>query len=272
LIFWGALAYTFWPEIVPALLRIVGAVRGMGAKQVESAYFEVRNNSTADEAQVHRAVAQLEADYVAIHAFLGREPNYCVPVLIANGAGPALTDGFRLNVFYDRGAFDLSTAAFFLVLLNEGELSMSGTVLFVEGGFAVYVADGIGRARELIGQSPDAWVMLFQSNGLLLSLSDAWATDLPEGERELFAFLRAVLQGGSFIRWIADAFGPDAVRDLRNGVSLEDVTGLSFAEAEQAWLTAVSAQSVHPRPCAQAVPPSSPLYGFCDQIDRKSTP
>jgi hypothetical protein len=266
LAFWGAVAYTFWPEILPALLRAVGSIRGAGAKEVASAYFEVRDNSTADEAQARRAIDRLEADYAAIHEFLGRQPGYRVPVLIANGPGPALTDGVRLNLFYDRGSIDLSTAPFFLVLLSEGELSLPSLSPFIEGGFAVYVVQEIGRAQDLIGQSPDAWVALFKQTGALLPLADAWTLELPGGEQDLPDFLRAILEGGSFLRWVANAYGLDAVQDLRSGTDLEDAIGISLLEAERAWLAFVASQALRPQPCAQAVPESSLLRNFCGQL------
>lgn len=270
LAFWGAVAYSFWPEILPALLRAVGFARGIGAQEVESRTFEVRNSSTADPAQLRHALDVLEADYVAIHQFLGRQPEVRVPVLIANGSGPAWSDGVRLNLFYDQGRFDLSTAPFFLVLLSEGDLSVPGMVLFVEGAFAVYVTEEIGRAHDLMGQPTDAWVTRFAQQGTLMPLAEAWAVGLPQGE-ELPALLRALLEGGSFMRWLADACGPGTLQELRSGLSLVDATGLSVAEAEEAWLASVASRALQPQSCAQAVPGDSPLYGFCEQLDSSAS-
>ena len=270
LAFWGATAYAFWPEILPALLRTVQSVRGIGAEEVESAHFEVRDNSSASEAQVRRAVERLEADYAAIHHFLGRQPEYRVPVLITDGRGPALTDGLRLNLFYDRGRTDLSTAPVFLVLLSEGELSMPGLNLFVEGSFAVYVVEEIGRAQDLIGQSTDAWVALLRQKGALMPLSEAWAVELPKGSGDSFDFVRALLEGGSFVRWLANERGFGAVQDLRSGLAPEEATGLPLAEAERAWLASVASQALHPQPCTEAVPGGSGLRGFCEHLDSDS--
>jgi len=69
------------------------------------------------------------------------------------------------------------------------------------------------------------------------------------------------------VRWVAGAHGLDAVQDLRAGVGLEDVTGLSLPEAEQAWLASVSAKGLRPEPCARVVPADSPLRDFCDELD-----
>jgi hypothetical protein len=270
LCFWGLLARAYWPEIGAALLRAFQSARGVGAVMVASDYLEVRDNSNAGETAVREVVARLEADYVAIQAFLGREGDHRVPVLIANGAGPAFTDGTRLNVFYDGQGMDLSTAPFFLVALSEGSLSVSGLNLFVEGGFAVYVTEETGRALPLLGQPADAWVTWLRQNGRLEPLAEAWHLDgaaLAQHGRDMPGVVRVLLQGGSFVRWMAAAYGLDAVQDLRAGVSLEDATGLSLPEAERAWLDAVSAKGLRPEPCVRVVPADSPLRDYCSALD-----
>lgn len=269
LLFWGAIAYSYWPELLPTVLRLAGAMRGIGAREVDSAFFEVRDNSTAGEAQVRAAVDELETQYAAIQRFTGREPAAAarIAVLIANGSGPALTDGTSLTLAYDGRSFDLSTAPFFLALLSEGDLSLPGMSPFVEGGYAVYVAEEIGRAEDLLGQPADAWVTLFVRNGSLLPLSEAWAAQLPETEKALPGFLRAVVQGGSFVRWVAETQGLETVEALRSGLSLEDALGLSVADAERAWLASVAARDIAPLPCVQALPPGSFLRPYCGQIE-----
>lgn len=79
--------------------------------------------------------------------------------------------------------------------------------------------------------------------------------------------MRAALEGGSFVRWLAGAFGLDAVQQVRDGSRLEDVTGLSPADAERAWLASVTSRALSPLPCAQAVPEGSLLRGFCPQLE-----
>ena len=268
--FWGALGYTYWPDIVAALLRVVQSARGVGVTKVESAHFIVQNGSSADESLVREVIAQLEADYVAIQGFVEDEVGYRVPVLIANGQGATWTDGIRLNLFYDRGTIDLRTAPFFLVLLREGDLSLPGTSLFLEGGYAVYVAEEIGRAQDLLGQSSDAWVTLWVRNDTFLSLDEAWGVGLPQGERQMADALRALLEGGSFVRWVAGTYGPGAVQDLRHGLSLEDVTGLSFSQAERAWLQDVASHGLRPLHCAEVVPSDSMLRLNCEVLDSPS--
>jgi hypothetical protein len=214
-------------------------------------------------------VAELEAQYAAIHRFLGQEPagGARIPVLIANGSSPALTDGSALTLAFDGRSFDLSTAPFFLALLREGDLSLPGMSPFVEGGYAVYVAEEIGQAEDLLGQPADAWVALFVRNGSLLPLSQAWAVQLPEREADLVGFARAVVQGGSFARWVAETQGLEVVEALRSGLTLEDAVGLPIADAERAWLAWVAAKDIVPLSCAQAVPPESLLHSYCGQLE-----
>ena len=74
LLFWSAIGYGFWPELAPRLLLLVQPVRGIGAKDAESQYLNLRNNSTASDRQVQRLLERLEQDYVALASFLGRQP------------------------------------------------------------------------------------------------------------------------------------------------------------------------------------------------------
>jgi hypothetical protein len=268
--FWAALGYTYWPEISVALLRVVQSARSVGATEVESTCFSVQDGSSADEALVRKVIAQLEADHAAIQGFVRNETGYRVPVLIADGQGPAWTDGVRLNLYHDQGVIDLSTAPFFLVLLREGYLSLPGTNLFLEGGYAVYVVEGIGRAQGLLGQSSDAWVTLWVQGDTFLPLAEAWGVELPQGEHQVADVLRALLEGASFVRWMAGAYGLDAVQDLRHGLSIKDVTGLSFPAAERAWLHDLSPHALRSLPCAEMVPRDSILSTYCEELDPAS--
>jgi hypothetical protein len=272
LAFWIALARTFWPEILPVLLRLAQSARGTDAARVESVHLDVRNNSSADQALLHRTISQLDLEYEAIQAFLNRESDYRIPVLITDGSGPALTDGVQLIVYHRDGIVNLDTAPFWLAILGEGDLSGSQLDLFVEGGFAVYVVEEIGRARPLLGQSANAWVALWRQQGTLLPLADAWTLDVPTNQREMGNALCALLEAGSFVRWVADTYGLETVQALRDGISLEEAAGLSLAEAEKGWLNAVATRELGPLPCQQAVPDSSFLHAFCDRLDAGASP
>lgn len=266
-VFWAAIGYTFWPELMPGLLRTVQSARSIGAQEVESRYFDVRNNSDASDAQVRGVVRTLETDYKAILEFVGRSPGDPIPVLITNGVGPALADGFRLNVFYDNGLLNLDTAPFFLVFFSHGEGFGLDVNFFLEGGFAIYVTEEIGRAQTFTGQPADAWVELLRQKGALSPLAEAWETQVPDSEEVLFDFVRALLEGGSFVRWLIENHDIGAVWELRDGLSLENVVGMSLTEAEEAWLAAVVAQDLRPKPCLLAVPEYSVFREICRQLE-----
>jgi hypothetical protein len=267
LVFWGAIGYTLWPELVPGLLRTVQSVRGIGAEEAESRYLDVRNNSDASDAQVRGVIRTLEIDYEAVLEFLGRSPGDPIPVLITNGYGPAMADGLRLNIFYDNGVLNLDTAPFFLVFLSQGEEFGFDTDFFLKGGFAIYVAEEVGRAQGFTGQPADAWVELLRQKGALLPLAEAWEAELPQSEEGLFDFLRALIESGSFVRWLVEGYGIEAVQELRDGLSLENVTEMSLAEAEEAWLASVTSQDLQPKPCRLALPGGSLLGALCEQLD-----
>jgi len=268
LVFWGAIGYTLWPELMPGLLRAAQSVRGIGAQEVESLYFEVGNNSDASDAQVRGVVRTLEADYEAILEFLGRAPGDPIPVLITNGAGPSMADGSRLNVFYDNGVLNLDTAPFFLVFLSQGEEFGFEVDFFLEGGLAIYVTEEVGRAQGFTGQPADAWVKLLRQKGALLPLSEAREVQTPEGEEGLFDFVRALIESGSFVRWLVESHGLETVGELRDGLSLENVIDLSLAEAEVAWLESVASKELQPKPCELALSGGSFLRAFCEQLEK----
>lgn len=266
-LFWGALAWDFRFEIGSALLQVGRAPRG-GHESVPSVYLDVDDRSSAGEALVHETVARLEADCKAIRSLWDPGTEAQIPVSIVDGSGPAMTDGRQLNLYHYQGQIDLSTAPFFLVLLGEGDLAVYDVRLFVEGGFAVYVSEEIGRALPLLGQSADAWVRWWRQQGTWVPLAEAWQAELPTSERQVPAALRAAIEGASLIRWVAQTYGLDAVQELRTGMSLSEVTGLSPAEAELAWLDDLEKRPIQPRSCAAAVPTSSLLHAYCPDLDR----
>ncbi len=266
LAFLGAVVYTSWPQLVPGIFHLVQSVRAIGAEKVESRYFDVRNNSDASQTQVDFMVRTLEADYEAINAFLGAPSQGRIPVLLTNGSGPALADGVQLNVFYDRGVINLDSAPFFLVLLGDGQPVTTDRDLFVQAGFSLYIVEEIGRAQGLIGQPTDAWVELFRRQEALLPLSQAWTIGLPADEDSAYEAARAAVEGASFMRWVARTYGLQAARNLRNGMSLEEVTGLALEESEKRWLDSLAAQALQPKSCLLALPSGSPVLSFCRRL------
>jgi hypothetical protein len=261
LVFWVALARAYWSELAPALLQLFGAARQVGADVVPSVSLEVRNRSTAPAAVVREVVQQLERHRQALAPYLERETSYRVPVLIADGSGPALTDGVRLLVFYDRGRVDLATAPALLVALGEGSISLPGLRLFVEGGYALYIAEEADLAQGLLGVSTDAWAALMYREGTLIPLGEAWDVGLVDTGQSV----RALLQGASLMRWLSRAHGVQVLRALRDGSSLEQVTGMSPDQVEGAWLASLAGVSAPPS-CDAALPAASPLRPYCGAI------
>jgi hypothetical protein len=266
LIFWSAVGYGFWPDLAPRLLRLVQPLRVVGAEKIESQYFDVRNNSSASERQVQRMVERLEQDYVTLTAFLGREPQGRITVLLTDGVAPAYADGRTLYVFYDQGVIDLSTAPFFLAVIVGG--SSSGSNL-VDLGFALYAVEETGLAEGITGQSADAWVVFLQQQEALVPLEEAWSisAEVVETEGALLDFLRAVMEGGSFMRWVVETHGQDAAWALRAGGDVETILGAPLYQAEEAWLAAVAAKGLQPKPCLMVVPGHAVFRGICEQLE-----
>jgi hypothetical protein len=187
-------------------------------------------------------------------------------VLFTNGPGVAVADEKGLNIFYDNGVMNVDTAPFFLALIVGGRSFSMDSSLFPQFGFAVYVTEEIGRAQSMIGQSSDAWVELFRQKDALLPLAQAWDLRMPENEEQMFDFMRGLIEGGSFTRWVAKTYGLKAAQDLRDGWKIESITGLSLAEAEKAWLAAVAAQQLQPKSCELALPSLFPR-SFCRKLE-----
>jgi len=267
LAFWSGIGYGFWPELAPrllGLLRLAQPLRTIGAEEVESQYFDVRNNSDASDRQVGRMVEQLEQDYVALTAFLGREPEDPIPVLLTDGNAPAYADRGTLYVFYDQGVISLDTAPFFLASVVAGPSSASP---FFDLGLSLYAVEETGLAGGMTGQPADAWVVLLQQKEALLSLEEAWSVEMPQDEEGLFDFFRAMMAGGSFVRWLVEQYGWDVVWELRAGGELEAVTGTPLYQAEADWLESIAAQDLRPKPCLLAVPGHPVFRGLCQQLE-----
>jgi len=263
LIFWSAIGYGFWPELAPRLLYWVQPLRGVGAEEVESQYFEVRNNSSASERHVQRMIERLERDYVTLAAFLGRQPDAPIPVLLTDGNAPAYADRGTLYVFYDQGVINLDTAPFFLASLIAGP--PTGSLLF-DWGLSFYAVEETGLAAGLTGQSADAWVVLLQQEEALIPLEETRSVEMPKNEQGLFDFFRALVEGGSFMRWLVEEHGWEAAWELHHGGEPEDVLGLPLHRAEADWLAAVAAQDLDPKPCLLAVPSHPAFRGVCQQL------
>jgi hypothetical protein len=271
LVFITAIATSFWPAIMPKLFSGVQSARSVGAETFESQYFDIQNSSDASASQVRGEIKILESDYLAITKFLGHEPEDHIPILITNGSGMAIADANQINIFYDNGVLDTSSIPFFLVFFIEGGHFSMDINFFLEAGYAVYVSEEVGRSEMFIGQPVDAWVILLRQNNALLPLSEAWEMGIPENEDDVYDFLRALVMGGSFTRWMVELHGRETITELRAGLDLEHIIGLSITQAEVEWLSALKAKNVSTRSCNLAAPPSSILLYFCDYLN-ETTP
>lgn len=255
--FWGAIAYSFRADFTPTVVKesepiVVPLIQDVDGERFESHYFIVRNASAASDEQVEASIEALETDYEVILAYQNLKPGIPIQVVIADGTLPALAYGSQLNLFYDHGVIHLDAAPIFLTLFSQDKTFSPDINLFIALGFALYLAEETQLAQGL-GQSSDAWVEILRQQDALLSFDQAWEVKPPTTEDELYNFVRALVQGGSFIRWVADIYGPDTVQALLNGERLEDVTGLFFHEAEEDWLTALQAKDVTAVSCDSTV-------------------
>ena len=264
LLFWSAIGYGLVPEFAPRLLRMAQPLRGVGAEQVESQYFAVRNNSQASDRQVQRMVEQLEQDYVALAAFLGRQPEGPIPVLLTDGAAPSYAEGGTLNIFYNQGVIGMDTVPFFLASLIAGPSSGS---LFFDLGLSLYAVEETQLAQGLTGQPADAWVVLLQQEEALIPLEEAWTVEMPGDEQGLYDFFRAMMEGGSFVRWLIEQRGWDTVWAIRAGGDPQARLGMPLYQAEEEWLAAVAAKDLRPKPCLLAIPGSPVFRGLCQQLE-----
>jgi len=267
LLFWSAVGYGFWPDLAPrllGLLRWTQPLRSIGAERVESQYFDVRNNSDASDRQVQRMVERLEQDYMALTAFLGREPEGRIPVLLTDGSAPAYAERGTLYVFHDQGVIDLDLAVFYLAAIIAGPSTGSP---FFELGLALYAVEETGLVGGMLGQSADAWVTLLWQKDALMPLEEAWSVEMPDTEEELFHFARAIMEGGSFVRWLVDTYGWDVVWELRAGGDPEAAIGAPLDQVEEEWLTSVLARDLSPKPCLLAVPGNPVFRGICQRLE-----
>jgi hypothetical protein len=162
---------------------------------------------------------------------------------------------------------DLSTAPFLLALLADGSLSLTEASLFVEGGYAVYVAEGIDQAAPALGQTSDAWVVWLRDRDTYIPLAEALSIGLPDSARAMDVGVRAVLEGGSFIEWVAERYGTDAVEEMRDGMPIDQILDMPVAAAEAEWLAEVTYRVTNARPCVEVVPEGGLLRSYCLSLD-----
>ena len=265
-LFWGAIIYEYWPELVSAAMRLFNSARTVGAESVQSQYFEVLNNSNASDAQVRRVMSTLETQYQAIIQYLEITPEEKLPVLIVNGRGPAMMDGSQLLVNYENGRMDIDLAPLYLVLLvEEMPLNMSDG-LVPAGGHALQVIEAAGQGSHLLRQPLDNWTVLLRQQGVYIPLEDAWITPTPDDEKGAALLAHAMLEAGSFMRWYTTQYGLEPAVRLARGEDPESVSGVPLAEMEQQWLVSLEGQSLQPKTCRSAIPEGSVFRIICKTL------
>ncbi len=75
------------------------------------------------------------------------------------------------------------------------------------------------------------------------------------------------MEGGSFVRWLVEAYGWDVVWELRAGGDLETVIGEPLYQAEADWLAAIAAKDLRLKPCLLAVPGHPLFRGLCRRLE-----
>jgi hypothetical protein len=129
------------------------------------------------------------------------------------------------------------------------------------------VVEASGLGNRLTGQPVDNWVALIRSRQVYIPLEEAWAMKVPSDDNGAYALLRAMLESGSFMRWVATTYGLDSARLVANGETVEKVTGKTLAENETAWLASLDRRKLHPRPCAAVIPSTSMFSFMCPKLD-----
>lgn len=138
---------------------------------------------------------------------------------------------------------------------------------FLEEGLAVYVTRALDSTSTITnpyrGQSPDAWVSLFEQYGSTIPLTVAFdAVNLGfsyTGSSVDASAWQVFVEAGSFTHWVMRVYGRDAwfraydLDDLRTGLNAE------LADLERAWLTAVTTAFPSPLDCEEALETRGPL-------------
>jgi hypothetical protein len=272
-IFLGAVGYSYGQDLTQFGLGLFNQARSVGAAPVAgSRYFNVENNSDASQAQVDGVVRTLETNYESLNVILKRSSQDKIPVLIANGSGPAVADGQTLAVNYDNGILDLDKAPLFLALLMDGEdiKMVNSSNLLPALGFAGYVTEEAGLAEPFFRQPADAWVTLLRQSKDYLPLAEAWKAKFPQDADTLDIFLRSVLESSSFMHWFADNYGMDAAHSLVQSGDIAKAGPLTLDEAETKWLAALVEKQVEPKSCQLAVPRGNFLGIICEKINESS--
>jgi hypothetical protein len=132
---------------------------------------------------------------------------------------------------------------------------------FIEEGLAVWVSQVLepddARPDPYRGQTPHAWVSLFEQHGSTISLFTAMeAANLGhdfEGSSADASAWQLFIEAGSFTRWLIDEQGFDRWLVFFATGSTASAIGLNTVETEQAWLGYATSQYPNPLECEAAL-------------------
>jgi len=266
LAFFSALLIEYWPDLLTMGMHAFNSARSVGAETIESRYFEVSNNSNANQAQVNQVLMDLEMKYEAISQFLMISPEDKISVLIVNGRSPAIIDGDQLVISFENGKMGTELAPLFLVPLIEGLPINMNQSLTPVAGYSLFVLEGAGLGDEMLRQSLNAWVQLIQDQNEYIPLEQVWGIGMPSNESSVELFIVAALESGSFMSWITGQYGNASASSLAAGGEIDEITGKSLAENENLWLQDLSDQKLQPEICSRAIPQESLFRMVCGRL------
>lgn len=266
-VFWGAVLYDYWPDLLQTFTRAVNATRVIGSKPLQSRYFEIRNLSSASDSQIAAAVAVLDKQYETLTRYLKTIPPNPLPLLFVNGSGPAFDDGSQLVINDDKGVINTDLAPVFMALMiDDIKVDLAGSYISA-GGYALSVGEASGLGSRMTWQPLDAWVVLLRRHRVYMPLQEAWAMKVPSDDNGAYSLVRAILESGSFMRWFADRYGLSAARLVAHGEAIEKVSGNDLAWNEAQWLASLESQHLQPKACADVLPEESMFRFICVKID-----
>jgi hypothetical protein len=132
---------------------------------------------------------------------------------------------------------------------------------FLEEGLAVYVTElllpDLPTVHPYRGQTPHAWVSLFEDHGSTIPLLTAFgATNLGynvNGSTFDASSWQIFVEGGSFTRWVVETHGWDAWWELFEVDDLAAALGTDPAELQSLWLAEARGRYPVPLACEEAL-------------------
>jgi len=261
------------------LTAYVAGAQHPGPTPISSGHFVIDNRSNATPGELNAFLKVLNSAWDGVAHRLGKEPPSTIQVVLEEGRGVTNSRNGLLTFYRANDLRDYFVAPpHELVHLTTGYVSDH----HIEEGLAVWIAHALEpletRLFPQFAQSLDAWVTLYLENGTLLplrrALRDPLDFDINGSVGDTTAW-QTYTEMGSFLAWMADARGMDAVWKLwKRGTDERPPTIADDDEHE--WLEAVKAKRLSPKPCIVALgrPVASSSEGrlrlYCALVDLRS--